>query len=111
MCAVMLRQIIVKLESTCLNELHSANKTPKPSLHTENCMLGSGGTVGDVILFGFVTISVREYFCTIDALRGQRLKPWLLVKLLAVYILEPAAARVCICCDVCGWNIQHGVAS
>ena len=33
----------------------SASKTPKPSLHTENCMLGSGGIVGDVILFGFVT--------------------------------------------------------
>ena len=55
MCAVMLRQIIVKLGSTCLNVLHSASKTSKPSLHTENCMLGSEGIVGDVMLFGFVT--------------------------------------------------------
>ena len=55
MCAVMLRQIIVKLGSICLSVLHSASKTSKPSLHTENCMLGSEGIVGDVMLFGFVT--------------------------------------------------------
>ena len=55
MCAVMLRQIIVKIERNGLSVLRSASKTPKPSLHTENCMLGSGGIMGDVILFGFVT--------------------------------------------------------
>ena len=55
MCAVMLRQTIVKIERNGLNMLRSASKTPKPSLHTENCMLESGGVMGDVILFGFVT--------------------------------------------------------
>ena len=55
MCAVMLRQTIVKIERNGLSVLCSASKTPKPSLHTENCMLESGGVVGDMILFGFVT--------------------------------------------------------
>ena len=55
MCAVMLRQTIVKIERIGLSVLHSASKTSKSSLHTEDCMLGSGGIVGDVILFGFVT--------------------------------------------------------
>ena len=55
MCAVMLRQTIIKIERNGLSMLRSASKTPKPSLHTENCMLESGGIVGDVILFGFVT--------------------------------------------------------
>ena len=55
MCAVMLRQTIVKIERNGLSVLRSVSKTPKPSLHTDNCMLGSGGIVGDVILFGFIT--------------------------------------------------------
>ena len=51
MCAVMLRQTTVKIERNGLSVLRSASKTPKSSLHTENCMLESGGVMGDVILF------------------------------------------------------------
>ena len=71
--------------------------------------------MGDMILFGFVTyetISVREYFCAFDALRGQRSKP-LLGQLLDSEIacsvhIGASSRKGGICCDVCGpecWDI------
>ena len=44
-----IRQIKVKVESVCLNVSYL---TPKPNVHTEICMLGSGGIMGDIRLFG-----------------------------------------------------------
>ena len=32
-----------------------SQQNTQPSLHTENCMVGSEGIMGDVMLFGFVT--------------------------------------------------------
>ena len=44
-----IRQIKVKVESICPNVSYLA---PKPSVHTVICVLGSGGIMGDVRLFG-----------------------------------------------------------